>query len=720
MADLTFCFLRDATTGRVGLEVFPTALAGRRVARRGGLAGEAFIAAIPDAGNPPADVVESLAQVKTVGDGYSPGFAQGHTMRNAPTAERFRLAAQRTERAGDRTVVTTTLRDEARGHRIEHRLAWHAGDAAVEITTEFCNDSERPVTLEMLSSFSLGNLTPFHAADAPGRLRVHRFRSGWSAEGRLVSESIEALHLERSWSGAGAFSERFGQVGTMPVRRWFPFVAVEDTEAGVLWGAQLAWAGSWQLEVYRQHDAVCLSGGLADREFGHWTRTLAPGESLLSPAAVVSCVRGTLDDLCDRLTAVQARAADAHPAVEHDLPIVFNEWCTTWGDPQHDKIVAIADRLKDSGAKYLVIDAGWYKQEGTDWSSGHGDWVPSEKLFPEGLAATAHAIRERGLIPGLWFEMETVGSQSTAFSLTDHLLRRDGVPVTVRERRFWDLNDPWAVDFLTARVIDLLERGGFGYLKVDYNETLGLGCDHPDGLGEGLRQQVLGSYRFFEKIRARLPRLVIENCASGGHRLEPSMLARTAMSSFSDAHELVEIPLIAANLHRLLLPRQSQIWAVLHAADSERRLVYSLAATFLGRMCLSGEIAQLSAAQWRLVREAMAFYRRVAPVIKEGQSRRVGQTSESWRHPHGWQAVVRTGAGGREALVVAHTFAQAPARVEVPLPAAGGGGGWKVRARFPGQALDEVRRETVLEWERPGDFHAAAWWLERAAEEAGE
>ena len=36
---------------------------------------------------------------------------------------------------------------------------------------------------------------------------------------------------------------------------------------------------------------------------------------------------------------------------------------------------------------YLVIDAGWYQAEGTNWSSGHGDWEVSSRLFPNGLAA---------------------------------------------------------------------------------------------------------------------------------------------------------------------------------------------------------------------------------------------------------------------------------------------------------------------------------------------
>src|SRR5882724_7359412 len=107
------------------------------------------------------------------------------------------------------------------------------------------------------------------------------------------------------------------------------------------------------------------------------------------------------------------------------------------------------------------------------------------------------------------------------------------------------------------------------------------------------------------------------------------------MSSFSDAHELVEIPIIAANLHRLMLPRQSQIWAVLHASDSEARLCYSLAATFLGRMCLSGEIAELSTEQWALAKEAQRHYRLAAPIIKNGMSRCFGERGASWRHPRG-------------------------------------------------------------------------------------
>jgi alpha-galactosidase len=185
---------------------------------------------------------------------------------------------------------------------------------------------------------------------------------------------------------------------------------------------------------------------------------------------------------------------------------------------------------------------------------------------------------------------------------------------------------------------------------------------------------------FFRKMRTELPDLVIENCASGGHRLEPSFMGLTSMASFSDAHETRDIPVIAANLHRLILPRQSQIWAVLHASDSMQRLVYLLTSGLLGRLCISGEIAALDEQQWALVKEAIQFYYQVAAVIARGKSRLYQFVSPSWQHLQGAQAVLRLAEDEHSALVVTHSFgAPMPTRIRVPLP----GSGWQVAGRFP-------------------------------------
>jgi alpha-galactosidase len=465
------------------------------------------------------------------------------------------------------------------------------------------------------------------------------------------------------------------------------------------------------MEFYRRDDQLSLSGGLADRELGHWFKTIDPGETFTSPQAYVTTIKGDFDDLCQRLTAMQLKAVEQAPDSEQALPVLVNEFCTTWGNPTHERVCALAKRLKDSCAKYLVIDAGWYRRESGNWDLNQGEWMPSPELFPNGIAATAQFIREQGLIPGLWFEFEVVGSQSKLFDQVDHLLKRDGIPILAGQRHFWDFRDPWVRDYLYEKVIRFLRETGFGYIKVDYNETIGIGVDGAESLGEGLRQHILCIQDFFRQIREELPDLVIEVCASGGHRLEPAILALASMASFSDAHESQEIPIIAANLHRLILPRQSQIWAVLHASDSRQRLTYSLAAGFLGRLCLSGEIDELDEKQWTLVKEVIHFYNRVAPIIKNGRSKLYQHIGLSWQHPQGAQVVLRTSTDHSQALLVIHTFAEPlPLEMIVHLPQ----GNWRISGVLPGTSIDLQVIGSTVSIQPAREFEACVIHLENA------
>ena len=165
------------------------------------------------------------------------------------------------------------------------------------------------------------------------------------------------------------------------------------------WGAQLVWPGSWQMELFGRGGKVSLSGGLADADFGHWRKTLAPGESFTAPRAWLTVAPGDFDTCAQRLVSMQEQPGAGVSRLQ-DLAPVANEWCTTWGRPRHDEVVAMAGRLSGSDVKYLVIDAGWYESASGRWIDAHGDWVVDRASFPEGLAATAKAVRERGLVAG--------------------------------------------------------------------------------------------------------------------------------------------------------------------------------------------------------------------------------------------------------------------------------------------------------------------------------
>ncbi len=613
--------------------------------------------------------VDSLIQVKLAGDLYNGAYAQGQTLRDGGTVKRLRYAGQSSRKSEDGTAVTvdTVLQDE-RGYETVHHLRWKKGTPYVRCSTTFRNQSEQTVKLELLSSFSLQNISPWLPGDCHDQIQVHRIRGRWSEEGRLESQSMEELQLETSWTREAVRCERFGSIGSMPVNRYFPFLAIEDQANHVFWGAQLESPSSWQMEIYRLDDNIAIDGGIADREFGHWMKEIGAGESFTTPEAILTvCRTSSLDVMAKRLTDAGKEALADIPESEKHLPVIFNEYCTTWGNPSHENIQKILHAIQGKGFEYFVIDCGWYKQDGIPWDIGMGDYEVSDMLFPQGLEKTVQAIREAGMKPGIWFEIENVGPAARAYHEEAHLLKRDGAVLTTNRRRFWDMTDPWVQEYLDKKVIGTLKKYGFEYMKVDYNDEIGIGMDGKESPGEALRQNMEETYRYFEKAVREVPGLVLENCASGGHRLEPGFMKRCSMASFSDAHECVEIPIIAGWLHRVILPQQSQIWAVIRETDSLKRIVYSVSSTFLGRMCISGDVLGLSEEQWSVLEAGMDFYRKIVPVIADGQSYLFGSRIKSMRHPEGWQAVLRT--ADLAAYLTIHTFGGVlPEEICIPLP----------------------------------------------------
>ncbi|MCR5684503.1 MAG: alpha-galactosidase [Lachnospiraceae bacterium] len=648
--------------------------------------------------------VEPAVQFKLVGDTYPDGFIHGHSMKNSQSVWEAEFLGQRVEQTEGAAgacseknkitrILTTCIR---RGLEATSVLEYREGDKYITAYSVFENKGQQDVTLEMASSFNICAFPCVGGALRQQDLTLHRLRSKWSMEGRLESRDFLDLELEPAWLRIGAASERFGEVGSMPVRRFFPWMIVSDSmqsipnethvrnsavsakvggsikhgdadrdhpclrmsdpPQGYSIGTQLAHNASWQMEVYNKDEKNSISGGIADREFGHWMKTLKAGETFTTPKAILTVAHDDIDGISYRLTSAQMENLEHVPESEKELPVIFNEYCTSWGNPTEEKMETIAQTLKGHGIKYCVIDAGWHVKDGNDWSD-IGDWITNKTRFPGGLKKTADKIRECGMIPGLWYEMEVVGKDSEVFRLEDFLLKRDGLPIQTMFRRFLDMRKPQVREFLDVRLIENLKNNGFGYLKVDYNDNLGIGCEGAESLGEGLRLNMEASREYFRRIRREIPEIVIENCSSGGHRLEPSMQGVTSMASFSDAHEWNAIPVIAANVSRAILPAQSQIWAVLRKNDDDKRLYWSLSNTFLGRMCLSGDICDLNDVQWGIVDEAIAFYKKCAPVIKNGRNYRFGPEQRSFNDLRGWQAVSRVSADGTRAVVVVNIFA---------------------------------------------------------------
>ncbi len=608
----------------------------------------------------------------------------------------FVLESREHIKTGEKEAVVTYLKN-ADNVQVKHTLTFENENGAFKVDTELINKSGKPVKIDMISSFALDNLSPMQKDDAPGKYKFHRFLSGWSMEGRHKEETIEEMNLEKTWAGFGCGSERFGSLGGYPTGKYFPMAVFEDSDAEICWAAAIENNCTWQMELTRTANTLSFSGGLGDGEFCGWNKVINDGESFKAPSAYISCVKGSANDACEAILDVQDKPKS--------LDIVFNEYCTTWGKPTQEKMLSYCKALKELGVKYAVIDAGWSKA-GCE-QDGNGEWNVDTSIFPN-IKEMTKQMREMGIIPGIWFEFEvtTKGSKMYEPEYDFMKLKDDGMVINTGDfRSYWDFRRSDVREYLHEKVIKFLKENGFGYIKVDYNGNPGIRTDGEESGAEELRKHYCAVRDFFIQMKKEIPNLVIENCASGGNRLEPSMMNISDLASFSDAHEAVEIPYIAANLHNLIVPSKSLIWAVVHSDDSKDRLVYSLAATFLGRMCLSGEIDKMSPQQMEIIKQGTDFYGKLSDIILNGKTDLLGNRGKSVRYPEGVQIVKR--CTDKEILVVYHGFENSNGEFSVDIPS-----GFKRKCGFYDEAAEVLTNKIVIKDVK--SFSAGAILLEKS------
>lgn len=670
LGDIVLRYLFDDDTGHVSMVLLPEGMDSCYEERREMLVHRGAVCPAWEPGN--------LCHLSL---GHHPqGNGAGSTLKYGISEKMLKFQDQEAEETASGVKIITNLAAEE-GYSLQHIVSYLNGEQGIEVSCIFKNNTGKPVDLKLLTSFTLDNLSPFQREDAAYKLHLHRFRGGWSLEGKHVEDSVERLNLEGTWTRAFPESERYGGIGSHPVKRWFPFGCVEDREHHVFWAAQIGVNSSWQMELSRDGDCYSLSGGLADSEFGGWWKRIADGQSFQAPTAYLSVSNQDLWDACQRVTGVFQKYVERQPESEQNLPVLFNEWCMSWGMPEQDALLKVSERLREISAAYLVIDAGWSTQkEGvTDPQESNGDWNYEIRQFPNGIKYLAEKLKEKKIQTGIWMEFEVTTKGALVHEKEWdrlHLTSNGELIQTGRIRRFWDFRKKETIAYLRKKVIGFLKENHITYLKVDYNGSIGGGCDGAESPGEGLRAQMEAVLDFFYEMRREIPQLVIENCASGGHRLEPSMLCATAMSSFSDAHECREIPYIAANLHTLILPRQSQIWAVILKELTRKEIRYRLVSAMLGRMCLSGDITQLSQEQWEEVKNSCSFYEKIKEVIKYGRSSLVRNSTDNQHHLQGSQLLLRVYRD--HTLVIAHSFGGDPVSLEAELP----NGIWRENDRF--------------------------------------
>jgi alpha-galactosidase len=284
-----------------------------------------------------------------------------------------------------------------------------------------------------------------------------------------------------------------------------------------------------------------------------------------------------------------------------------------WGDPTEAKELPMIAAAAKAGCEYFVIDAGWYAGLHEDWSPTIGAWEPSATRWPHGLKFVLDQIRNFEMIPGLWLEPEVAGVKSMLAQKPDPwFLTRHGKRVLKNSRFLLDFRNPEVREYLDLVMARLVNEYGVGYIKMDYNVDSLQGTEiNADSFGQGLLEHNRAHLAWLEAILDRYPELTIENCGSGGGRMDYAMLSRLQLQSMTDQEDYLKLPAILVGTSAAVLPEQLAIWSYPMANADADQASFNMVTAMQCRIHQSGRLDSLSPAASSQVIEGIRVYKEV-------------------------------------------------------------------------------------------------------------
>jgi len=284
-----------------------------------------------------------------------------------------------------------------------------------------------------------------------------------------------------------------------------------------------------------------------------------------------------------------------------------------WGDPTEAKELPLIEAAAKAGCEYFVIDAGWYAEVHEDWSQTIGSWQPTRSRWPHGLKFVLDRIRQVGMVPGLWLEPEVAGAKSAlAQKPDDWFFIRHGKRVLKNSRYLLDFRNPEVRAYLDQVIARLVNEYGVGYIKMDYNVDSLQGTElNADSFGQGLLDHNRAHLGWLESVLDRYRELVIENCGSGGGRMDYAMLSRLQIQSMTDQEDYLKLPAILVGTSAAVLPEQLAIWSYPLANADACQASFNMVTAMMCRIHQSGRLDSLSPQVAKQVTEGIRIYKEI-------------------------------------------------------------------------------------------------------------
>lgn len=581
--------------------------------------GDARLLALEDARSAASELPDarrrpSYRLLELQASGMNTQLHRNNKMRGTSPAAFMRYAWQTDERNATGRKLAICLEHDGLRAIVHYQL--YDGLPLLRAWTEVVNTGQAPATLEFVSSFCLTGLSGGGELPWDRKSLVHIPHNTWKGELQWRAYTTDQLGLNQ-YDEFSLKRISYKSNGTWSSGEYLPMGMYENTQNGRVYFWQIEHNGAWYWEMGDIDSALYLTLSGPGEQENHWSKRLLPGESFTTVPAAVGVCKGT-EAAFAALTSYRRRIRRPN-ADNRTLPVVFNDYMNClFGNATTDKLLPLIDAAAACGCEYFCIDCGWYADGG--WWGSVGQWQPSRARFPGGLGEVTDYIRRKGMIPGLWLEIEVIGVMSPMLSqIPDSwFFQRHGMPVKEHDRYQLDFRNPQVRAFADRTIDRLVREFGVGYIKMDYNINAGIGTQlNADSAGDGLLSHNRAYLAWIDAVFARYPELVIENCASGGMRMDYAMLARHSIQSTSDQTDYRKYAVIAASAPTAVCPEQAAVWSYPLPDGDAEETAFNMVNCLLLRVHQSGVLARLSPERLALVREGIALYKRIRPMIPQ-------------------------------------------------------------------------------------------------------
>jgi len=344
----------------------------------------------------------------------------------------------------------------------------------------------------------------------------------------------------------------------------FPFFALTDRHDALAIG--IGWSGRWDATLRHASGNLEIEVGLPQVGF-----VLRPGETVRLPSILLAQAPGANPNQVRRL--VRAHLAN-HVVPKHPTGNIHNfiahgtmhQYHVTRVTNEQIEIEAM-ERAAALGFEAHWVDACWYGDE-PDWAGQAGNWNVRRSAFPRGLRPISDRAHELGMKFIFWMEPERARLNTEwPRAHPDLFLSFAGDHPEngwTKDNLLLNLGDPRAVDLAFETISSLITEFNADIYRQDFNTTplyAWYAADAPDRVGMTEIRYVEGLYALWDRIQAAHPGIMIDNCASGGRRIDLETLRRAVVLTRSD---VVDVGNKAGPEGKVNIVNQTQCWGLGH------------------------------------------------------------------------------------------------------------------------------------------------------------